>query len=119
MPSNVAGCQCGGLIEIVSGQGLSRNAFPRRGFVKADRHPYAISVSCVAVAGLNWVAVAGFNWVAVAGFNPDPNLEPPWVRPEHPEKLDDRTGQATAGNTTRLGDGRQAVRPASARQDRW
>src|SRR6516164_4860945 len=68
VPSDVAGHQRGGFIEIVRGHGLGRNAFPRCGFVKADRHLHATS------------AVP-----AMAGFHQDPNPEPPWIRPEHPE----------------------------------
>lgn len=99
---DVPGHNCGGFIEIARGQGLGRDASPRCGLVKADRHLRAISAR-----------------LAAAGFHPDPNLEPPRFRPEHPEKLDDRASQATAGDTARLGDGSQAVRPAAARQDRW
>src|SRR5690348_24615 len=100
---DVARNRCGGLIEVARDHGLARDALPRCGFVQADRHLRVLSA----------------RWVAGDGFHPDPDLEPPRVRPEHPEKLDDRTGQVTAGDTARLGYGSQPVRPAAAGQDRW
>src|SRR5690242_8251284 len=43
VPSHVAGHHCGGFIEIVRGHSLGRDASPRGGFVKADRHLRATS----------------------------------------------------------------------------
>ena len=61
----------------------------------------------------------GYGSRRVGRLDPDPDLVPAGVRPQHPGKADDRTGEPTASHTAVLGDGCEPVRRRTARQDRW